>query len=103
MAFSSVIVFIVNVQYLAVLDPERQAPVASDGQAPDHGIRRQAFRAVLQVEPFQPLWTKFVILTDDTVARRLTPVNRIPILPACVTLPCHDPAILLDKPDRNTT
>jgi hypothetical protein len=35
MAFSSVIVFIVNVQYLAVLDLERQAPVASDVQAPD--------------------------------------------------------------------
>jgi len=35
MAFSSVIVFIVNVEYIPVPDPKRQAPVASDVQAPD--------------------------------------------------------------------
>src|ERR1035437_4886586 len=35
MAFSSVIVFIVDIQYPAVLDPERQAPVARDVETPD--------------------------------------------------------------------
>src|ERR1039457_2314414 len=91
MAFSSVIVFIVDIQYLAVLDPERQAPVARDVETPDslavsgalmgfpqgenaqffrilhvlqesqhgaelvHGIGRQAFHAVLQVELLQAL------------------------------------------------
>src|ERR1035437_3198244 len=35
MAFASVIVFIVDIQYLAVLHPERQAPVARDVETPD--------------------------------------------------------------------
>src|ERR1035437_9389243 len=91
MAFSSVIIFIIDIRYLAVPDLECQAPVARDVQAPHslavpgklvgfpqwestqffrvlhvlqegqhcaelvHGIRRQAFSAVLQVEPFQAL------------------------------------------------
>src|ERR1022692_4160664 len=91
MAFSSMIVFIIDIQYLAVLDLERKAPVAGDVEAPDslavsgelvgfpqwegtqffrirhvlqesqhcaelvHGIGRQTFRAVLQVELLQAL------------------------------------------------
>ena len=35
MAFRSVIVFIVDIQYLAVLNLERQAPVARDVETPD--------------------------------------------------------------------
>jgi hypothetical protein len=35
MVFSSMIVFIIDVQYLVVLDPEGKAPIASDMQAPD--------------------------------------------------------------------
>src|ERR1035437_1283745 len=89
MAFSSVIIFIIDIQYLAVPDLERQAPVTRDVQAPHslavpgklvgfpwwestqffwilhvlqegqhcaelvHGIWRQTFSDVLQVEPFQ--------------------------------------------------
>jgi hypothetical protein len=35
MVLSSMIVFIIDVQYLVVLDPEGKAPIASDMQAPD--------------------------------------------------------------------
>jgi hypothetical protein len=64
MAFSSVIAFIVNVKYILVLDPKRQAPVASDVQAPDpSAISGKLVRFPLP------------ILTNNTVARRLTPVN----------------------------
>jgi hypothetical protein len=35
MAFSSVIVFIIDIQYLIVLDPERQPPVARNIETPD--------------------------------------------------------------------
>ena len=88
------IVLIVDIQYLAVLDLERQAPVARDVETPDslsvsgelvgspqwestqlfrvlhvlqesqhcaelvHGIWRQAFGVVLQVQPFQALVDK---------------------------------------------
>src|ERR1035437_2866324 len=98
MAFRSVIVFIVDIQYLAVLDLERQAPVARDVETPDslavpgepvgfpqwestqlfrvlhvlqesrhctelvHGIGRQTFRAVLQVELSQALMDEALYL-----------------------------------------
>ena len=35
MVLSSVIVFIIDIQYLVVLNPEGQAPIASNMQAPD--------------------------------------------------------------------
>ena len=35
MAFSSVTVFIIDIQYLIVLDPERQSPVARNIETPD--------------------------------------------------------------------
>jgi hypothetical protein len=59
-------VFKVDVQYIAVLDVERQASVASDVQAPD---------PLTISGELMCLWTKLVILTGNTVARRLTPVN----------------------------